>query len=144
MSTVSISGLSEAKERSPLDTGIYTLEVGDDTKGIVKDDGNITLQVQSEVMEGPEQRDESQSEGRKVYDWFQMTNLHLHSDGGNFARAKLNAFLQASGVDFDESAIDVEALAEDLKGCSFIATNKVRKNKLTQELGENWSKHRAE
>ena len=143
MSTVSLAGLSEAKFQSPLDNGIYTLEIGDNTKVQTRDNGNISLQVQAEVTAGPTQKDGSEPEGRKGYDFFQISGLESHKDGGNFAMAKLGLFLKATGVTFDESKINPEELAEDLKGLSFIVLNKLKKDQYG-ELRENWSGHRED
>ena len=144
MSTISLSGLSEAKFQQPLDNGIYTLEIGDDTKVSVKEaTGNISLQIQSEVIAGPTQKDDSEPEGRKVYDFFQVTGLETHKDKGNFAMAKLGLFLTATGVSFDENKFDPEEIIDDLKGLTFIAVTKLKKDQYG-ELRENWSGHRED
>jgi hypothetical protein len=60
--------VSEAREFSPLDPDWYELEISKAPEpGAAKSSGNPVVSVEFDVIGGPEQKDGSQPEGRKLF-----------------------------------------------------------------------------
>ena len=141
MAVISMTGLTDAESFTTLKTGVYQLEVGPDTK-VIEKKGTSRLQVAFMVLEGPDQDDTGTSpEGRKTFDFFQLDGLETHSDGGNYARARLKNFLEAAGIEVADQ-LDFDDVVENLRGATVIGKNKVK----TDNLGEpqtNWFKYLA-
>lgn len=143
MPTITVSGLTDAEESKALVAGKYSLEIGADTKVLTKDDGRLTLQVEMMVTEGPMQPtkdgDGESPAGRKVFDFFQLTGLESHKDGGKYAMARFKNFLESAGIEATDD-IDTDELCESLRGVEIIGANQPRKDQLGEPT-ENWKKY---
>ncbi len=67
------------------------------------------LSLDIEVIEGPVQENGADPQGRRVFDQLVLPQK-THKDGGKMARVRLNQFLTAAEIPFDDSGFDDDEL----------------------------------
>jgi len=119
---MNVANLDEYTEPAPLGKGRYFV-VCTNASGAVTSTGRDALQLNLEIIDGPELTDGTSPAGRRLIDRLIMPAVDM-KDGGKFCGVKLHQTCKAFGVSWDETGFD----NEDFVGQEAIALLRPRKD----------------